>query len=510
VSGVLYGKTIKSISSGNFSTHTCATDLNDSVYCWGYNIYGQLGDGANNDALVPVAVSTSGVLSGKSVSSFSLGMYSSYALASDGRIYSWGHNNSGELGNGTVCNNSFLPSAISFVAQGDCGSGGGSYVTASWKGLSYGHGLYSTCGINMSDSLYCWGGNDYGQNGNFSRDNAYSPVAVYVSGVLSGKTIKQVSVGSRHVCAVASDDKAYCWGQGSYGQLGNNYARDSSTPVAVDTSGVLAGKTIKQVAAGVWQTCAIASDDKAYCWGRGIYGILGNGTGSDSLVPVAVSTAGVLSGKTVKQISSGDTMTCAIASDNKAYCWGGNVGNGDGGEYFSPVAVSTSGVLSGKTIKQISAGDSHACVIASDDKAYCWGYRGSGAVGDGSTSDYVYSPVAVDTSGVLSGKTINQIAAGYSHTCVIASDNRAYCWGGNFYGGLGNGLTEGSSVPVVADNTNVLAGKNLTQVAIATYSSCVLDSNGQAHCWGSNWSGELGYNNFNQSILPVDVVILQL
>ena len=189
----------------------------------------------------------------------------------------------------------------------------------------------------------------------------------------------QISAGGLHTCAIAPDNNVYCWGNGYFGILGNNSTADSSVPVAVSTTGVLAGKTIKQISAGGSYTCAIASDDKAYCWGNGSGGVLGNGSTTDSSVPVAVSTTGVLAGKTIKQISVGNFHTCAIASDDKAYCWGYNsfrqLGNNSTADSSVPVAVSTTGVLAGKTIKQISAGGSHTCAIASDNKAYCWGGR---------------------------------------------------------------------------------------------------------------------------------------
>ena len=133
---------------------------------------------------------------------------------------------------------------------------------------------------------------------------------------------KQTSGGWSRSCAIASDDKAYCWGYNSEGNLGNNSTANSKVPVAVNTSGVLAGKTIKQISAGSSHTCAIASDDKAYCWGSNDFGRLGNNSTANSRVPVAVNTSGVLAGKTIKQISAGGTHTCAIASDDKAYCWG--------------------------------------------------------------------------------------------------------------------------------------------------------------------------------------------
>jgi alpha-tubulin suppressor-like RCC1 family protein len=116
------------------------------------------------------------------------------------------------------------------------------------------------------------------------------------------------------------------------------------------------------------------------------------------------------------------------------------------------VAVTTSGALSGKTVKSMVQGQSHTCVIASDNNAYCWGRNNQGQLGNGTTSDSSV-PVAVSMSGLLSGKTIKSISAGHAYTCVIASDNNAYCWGYNGDGQLGNNSTVNSTQPVLVDSS---------------------------------------------------------
>ena len=312
-------------------------------------------------------------------------------------------------------------------------------------------GYYHACVIASDNKLYCWGRNHRGQLGNNSTADSSKPVAVNMTGVLAGKTIKQISSGAYHTCVVASDDNVYCWGENMKGQLGNNSTANSSVPVKVDTSGVLAGKTIKQISTGHYHTCAVASDDKMYCWGENNNGELGNGSTVDSRVPVAVNMTGALAGKTIKQMSVGTYNTCVIASDDKVYCWGSNaygqVGNNSLTDSNVPVAVNTTGVLAGKTIKQISVGHHRACAIASDDKMYCWGNNMGGALGNGSTTDS-HIPVSVNMSGVLAGKVIRRISIGAFHTCVYATDNKIYCWGSNNYGQLGNNSTANSGVAV--------------------------------------------------------------
>ena len=160
---------------------------------------------------------------------------------------------------------------------------------------------------------------------------------------MNGLTVKSISAGTYHNCAIASNDQAYCWGDGVQGQLGRSSVTDSYIPVAVTTSGVLSGLTIKSINAGYYNSCAIASNDQAYCWGDGSQGQLGRNSVTDSTVPIAFDTTGVLSGLTIKSISTGYYHTCVIASNDQAYCWGynlyGQLGNNSNIRSLVPVAV---------------------------------------------------------------------------------------------------------------------------------------------------------------------------
>jgi alpha-tubulin suppressor-like RCC1 family protein len=251
-------------------------------------------------------------------------------------------------------------------------------------------------------------------------------------------------------CAIESG-RAYCWGANNFGQLGDESTTDSDVPVPGDISGVLAGKTLTQIAAGIFGNCALDTVGTAYCWGYNGDGELGNGSTTDSDVPVAVDTGGVLAGKTLTQVTAGGGTMCALDSSGAAYCWGNNgsgeLGNGSTTDSSVPVAVDTSGVLAGKTVTQISAGWEFACALDSTAAAYCWGDNGSGQFGDGSTVSSSV-PVAVDTGGVLAGQTLTQISAGVD-TCALDSSGAAYCWGYNGDGELGDDSTSPSDVPVL-------------------------------------------------------------
>jgi len=347
------------------------------------------------------------------------------------------------------------------------------YRPKAWKQIAIG-GTYS-CGIASDNLAYCW-------NGPFS-----TTTPVPTTGLLSGKTILSIASGKDQACVIASDNLAYCWGSNAYGQLGNNSTIDSTTPVAVSTAGVLSGKTFKSISAGYYATCAVASDNLAYCWGSNMYLQLGNNLTSNSLVPVAVYTAGVLSGKTILSMSARDSgHTCVIASNNLAYCWGngvsGQLGNNTLASSKVPVAVYTAGVLSGKTILSISNGMHHTCVIASDNQSYCWG-SGSGRLGNGLTANSPV-PVAVTSSGALTGKTVLSVSGGANFTCAIASNSKAYCWGDNVMGTLGNNTQDNSLVPVSVYESGLLSDKTISSIASGNGHSCTIASDSQAYCWG--------------------------
>ena len=470
--GALAGKTVTAISSGG--NHTCAI-ASGAAYCWGMNYNSQLGNGSTTNSTIPVAVSSIGVLAGKTVTAIAAGSNHTCAIAS-GSAYCWGYNANGELGNASNTNSN-VPVALT-------GPLSGKTVTAISAGPN------QACVI-ASGSAYCWGYNGSGQLGDGSTTSSNVPVAVTATGALASKTVTAISYGGNHTCVIASG-AAFCWGNNGSGQLGDGSSTYSTTsPAAVTTTGALAGKTVTTISAGYNNTCAIASG-AAYCWGSNTSGQLGNGTTTSSNTPIASTNALLKDGATY-EISAGSNHTCAIAS-GAAYCWGyngsGQLGNGSTTNSNVPIAITTTGILVGKTITAISALSQHTCAIASG-AAYCWGYNGGGQLGNGSTTySNIPFPVAVTATGVLAGKTVTAISAGGNHACAIAS-GAAYCWGYNGSGQLGNGSTTNSNVPVAVTSTGALAGKTITAIYAGGSHTCVIASSA-AYCWGSNGSGQLG------------------
>jgi alpha-tubulin suppressor-like RCC1 family protein len=362
----------------------------------------------------------------------------------------------------------------------------------------------------QNGQAYCWGDDGYGELGDGTMTSSAVPVAVHTSGVLAGQTLTQISAGNSYdTCALDSAGAAYCWGNNVNGQLGDGTTTSSDVPVAVDTSGVLAGKTLTQISAGYNGTCALDTAGAAYCWGGNLNGELGDGTTTGSDVPVAVDTSGVLAGQHLVQISTGTVHACALDSAGTAYCWGGNgsgqLGDPAAGDSAVPVAVDKGGVLAGQTLTQITAGYHQTCALDRAGAAYCWGNDFFGQLGDGTNTSSAM-PVAVATSGVLAGQPLARISTNFYQTCAVAAAGAAYCWGGNPDGELGDGTTTDSNVPVAVVTGGVLAGKTMTQISAGDDNTCALDSGGAGYCWGGNLSGELGDGpTIVQSSVPVAV-----
>lgn len=211
------------------------------------------------------------------------------------------------------------------------------------------HGRYYACGLDMQGKAYCWGNNEYGKLGDgfiAADGKSQSPVAVNTSGVLNGKTLTKISTKAYHACTLDTDGKAYCWGRNDRGQFGNGTIGEntsSNVPVAVDTSGVLSGKFLVDINASNGITCALDVDGKAYCWGLNNKRQLGNGNNTNSNVPVAVNLGGILAGKTIKEICAFDQSTCVLDVDGQVYCWGGGangeLGHGSTADSATPVVV---------------------------------------------------------------------------------------------------------------------------------------------------------------------------
>jgi len=520
---------ISKISGSFFST--CAVKSSDgSVYCWGRNGQGQLGDNTTTQRNVPtqvLGVGGAGYLTGINNVSGAAGGGSTRgsfcASNNNGAVYCWGDNYYSELGDDTGIQRS-IPVSVKGLTTG--------YLTgAAANSNSISSGVDSSCTLKSSDgTVYCWGSNSYGQLGNGSTINKYTPtrvIGVGSSGYLTGMSL--IAAGYRYSCAVkSSDGSVYCWGDNAYGNLGDNTTTQRNAPVqvlGVGGAGYLTGissiSTNGFTNAGAnYTTCAVkSSDGSVYCWGRNVVGTIGDNTTNNSSVPVqvhGVSDSGFLTG--ISAISVGAFHVCAVkSSDGSVYCWGynsnGGLGDNSTTQELTPVqvhGVNNSGYLTG--VNAVSSGGLYTCAVKSDGTAYCWGYGNLGNLGDNGSSQRL-TPVqvhGVSNSGYLTGVSAISAASKNdtgNYTCAVKSDGTAYCWGWNGSFGLGDGTTNAPAVPVQVHGVNdsgYLTG--ISAISVGAFHVCaVKSSDGSVYCWGSNGYGNLGDNTTTTRLTPVQV-----
>ncbi len=363
--------------------------------------------------------------------------------------------------------------------------------------------------------LLAWGNNYYGQLGDGSGTSRTIPVDVVSTGVLAGKTVVQVAMGTNHAVALCSDGTVASWGGGSL--LGDGAGKSSTVPVAVDRSGVLAGRTVIRVAAGENHSMALCSDGTVVTWGFSTYGVLGVPSGTSGAVPVEVDRSGVLAGKKVIAIAAARRSSYVLCQDGTIAAWGSNdygqlgIGSLGGSLAFSPVEVKRHGVLAGKRVIALDSLSFHCMALCSDGTLVGWGQNGTGRLGNNSIANSPL-PTAVDTSGVLAGKTARGFAAGSFHTMALTDDGTLATWGENSFKQLGDGVSSssGSLVPVQVNQSGVLSGKIPVAVSAGGNNCFVLCEDGFLAGWGGSDSGSLGHGSSSSSSLPVAVTTTML
>ncbi|MEI6604533.1 MAG: cadherin-like beta sandwich domain-containing protein [Verrucomicrobiota bacterium] len=393
----------------------------------------------------------------------------------------------------------------------------GQSVTLTYNGVAYSFVANYSGGTGndlvlqwKNTRLLAWGGGYtyYGQLGNGSSASSPLPVPVDMSGVLAGKTVMAIASGSSHSLALCADGTLATWGYNYYGQLGNKSTNNSSVPVLVDRTGVLAGKTVVRIATGNNNCLVLCSDGTLAAWGDNWSGALGNNSTTSSSVPVLVDMSGVLAGKSVSAIAAGNHTYLALCADGNIATWGwndyGQLGNNNIISSSVPVLVDRTGVLAGKTVTVIASENTHNLALCSDGTVAAWGYNNYGQLGNNSTTNSSV-PVAVTQTGVLASKTVLAIAAGDSHSLALCADGTLAAWGYNNYGQLGNNSSTNSSVPVLVTQTGVLAGKTVVGATAGDSHSIALCSDGSLAAWGYNAYGQLGNNSISNSSVPVTV-----
>jgi len=548
------GGALQFTSLGLGMLHSCGLTAAGAAYCWGWNDNGELGDGSTLQRTTPVPVS-----GGRIFVAITGGNAHTCGLTASGDAYCWGLNDSGEIGDGTTTSRP-TPTLVA----------GGHKFTAI-QGAHNGNGEGSTCALDGSGTLYCWGSNIRGQLGDGSATNRLVPTPVaggykfthfdldneggcgLVAGatpycwgentfsditaqvrllptaVAGGLSFTDVSAGNGATCGVRVGGAGFCWGTNISRALGDGSMAPHNSPTPVS-----GGITFTTVATNGFQTCALAVGGAAYCWGSiGLSVGIGTG-GSATPAPVAgglafatigvvsltgsgaracgLTTAGAaycwgVSSATPVAIAGGGTYSsiavsgggaCTLTGSGSAFCWGPNTHGELGAGFSSSSSTIPLPVVGGLTFTSLAAGANHACGVASGGGAYCWGSNANGQLGTGVAAT-TPNPAPLPVAG---GLTFMQLAAGSTHTCGLTVSGALYCWGSNVSGPLGDGTETDHLTP-----QPVASGLSFTRVTAGASHTCAWTSAGATYCWGLNVQGQVGDGTSTYSLVPVPVSV---
>lgn len=322
-----------------------------------------------------------------------------------GQVRCVGHNNFGQLGNGTT------DDSVSWVSTG---------LT---NAVSVSAGTNTSCAVKADATAWCWGLGDGGRLGNGAFGDSSTPVQV--PGISDAT---QVSSGASGTCLRTSEGLAKCWGE--IAVRGDGGTLVATTPVTASITGV------RKVAVGTQAACALKSDETVWCWGQNADGQLGDSTTTPSLLPVQVSgVAGAI------DIGMGGTAACAVILGGTVKCWGNDeyfqTGDGDAFSTDHPTPITVGSVTDAAAV---ALNFYSTCVIKANATVACWGQ--AGYLGDGTNTT---SATPVLASGITNAY---RIAATGQTTCVLLDTYGASCWGSNGYGEAGSGNTDPGTTPL--------------------------------------------------------------
>lgn len=354
-------------------------------------------------------------------------------------------------------------------------------VTPAFASISAGSS--HTCGVDGEGTAFCWGNGGQGRLGTGSTEQESAPAAVLADGV----RFSSISAGLGDSCALEESGQAHCWGW--FTVLGSEPPGSCVTcpnPVPVDDP----ARPLAMLEVGSDHACGVGHGGDAYCWGRGEFGRLGDGSEGFEQSPVAV-----IGGIEFDRVSAGVAHTCGMTAAGDGYCWGSN-GFGRAGVDDSVSSLTSPTAIAGNlAFRAIQAGQYHSCGLRTSGSAYCWGRNSESQLGVDPSIEESAEPLAVS-----GGLVFSQLAVGLRHNCALSEEGDAYCWGRNAEGQLGDGGTSERSEPVA-----VAGGLRFVALTAGFGHTCGLLASGKAYCWGANSSGQLGDGTELDRLTPVRV-----
>lgn len=355
-------------------------------------------------------------------------------------------------------------------------------------------GIDQTAAIDADGVLWMWGSNvcdALGNNGIGNDKDVHGGTIQTVPAKIMDNVVS-VTCGFHHTTAIKADGSLWVWGSKHYTSLGDGVTESSSVPLKIMDNVVAVSCCGESDTA---YTAVIKSDGSLWTWGRNGYGQLGNGSTEDSSVPIKIM-------ENVTAVSCGMGYTAAIKTDGSLWMWGhnayGQLGNGGVGNCKNtmgqPIQTVPEKVMD--DVAAVSCGYGHTAAIKIDGNLWMWGANSSGQLGNGGGGNKEYRKLPIQTVPVKVMEGVASASCGFNHTVACGIDGSLWTWGNNYYGELGNGSTENSSVPVKIMNSGVAA------ISCGFGHTIALKMDDTIWTWGSNHSGQLG-NGFKEYYSPV-------
>jgi alpha-tubulin suppressor-like RCC1 family protein len=372
-------------------------------------------------------------------------------------------------------------------------------------------GARGTLILKSDGTVWTWGANFGGKLGIGETNDARSttPVEVHGAGDLGFfNSVSAIMGGEVHNVAIKSDGTVWTWGANAFGQLGNGTTNDSWTPVQTGLDAVPPLTSVTKLGGRPYFTLAVKSDGTIWAWGMNRYGQMGNGTVNPLSVPqvtVPVLVSNSWAGGAInspRQVTCGYQFGAALTTNGTVWTWGGGT-HGELGQ-GTPTSNSVPAQVPGLTnIVSISAGWFHILAVKSDGTAWAWGNNSNGELGDGTTGNRSNAVQVLSVSNVVA------VSGGDSHSSVLTADGTIWKFGLNDVGELGNGTTNASPNPFPA---MILTDKfghgfsNVVAMAARDYHNIALKSDGSVWMWGANDQGQCGDGSTDYVFSPSPVV----